>query len=543
MPYLPIIFLCLFFFPAYTQERLSLETAGQQAQYYLEELQARYRDGDYELHKAYSDSLLDITRKYGFNDLEVMAIVNQAVYYNHVNDYEKALERYYLALEQSASISSRDVARTVILVNIGNTYNNIGAHDKAISTMDTVLLRSRRYPVPPHTEISAYNGLATAYSQLDDEKTAMDYLLKVKEKGEQLKDTAIMVTALNNLSSSYLELQQYDRALETASSSLQLLQDRETRGKTLALINKGLAYLRQGEAGEALGYLKRSVALAARQKSRELQMESHKYLAECYEALGQLEDSYREQKHYTRLVGEKMDERTGALNLDHEKEKTEREENLALAHREKEVLKERQQWFIAVIAIVLSVLTVLLVSVYLKRKKLEKRHTHLLKNLLDITEENNTLKSGIQQVAESSGPGGATLQDTENETEPQYKNSSLTPGDRRKLMERITEFMETDKPYLDLDLDHALLASKLGISNNHLSEVLNRCFKQNFYNFINLYRVNEACNLMQSEDHKDAKLISIAYDSGFKSKSSFNRVFKLHTGYTPSAYRKRYGEA
>ena len=44
---------------------------------------------------------------------------------------------------------------------------------------------------------------------------------------------------------------------------------------------------------------------------------------------------------------------------------------------------------------------------------------------------------------------------------------------------------------------------------------------------------------MKYPNFKDYKILVIAYKAGFKSKTSFNRVFKNHTGFTPSEFRKQ----
>ena len=60
---------------------------------------------------------------------------------------------------------------------------------------------------------------------------------------------------------------------------------------------------------------------------------------------------------------------------------------------------------------------------------------------------------------------------------------------------------------------------------------------KNFNRFINEYRVSEVC--LQLEQGSDRKLIDLAMDAGFSSKSSFNATFKKLTGQTPSQYKRQ----
>ena len=97
--------------------------------------------------------------------------------------------------------------------------------------------------------------------------------------------------------------------------------------------------------------------------------------------------------------------------------------------------------------------------------------------------------------------------------------------------------MEDHRPYVDADLKLNQLAAALGIKPHLLSQLLNDELKQNFPEFVNIYRIKHAKQLMSGEDHSK-KLITIAYDSGFNNKVSFNNAFKKIEGTSPSAYRK-----
>ncbi len=97
--------------------------------------------------------------------------------------------------------------------------------------------------------------------------------------------------------------------------------------------------------------------------------------------------------------------------------------------------------------------------------------------------------------------------------------------------------MEEEKPYLITDLSLQDLADRLNISRHQLSGLINQRHNINFYEFVNNYRVKEFILKMQDPDNQHYKMLSIAYDSGFNSKASFNRIFKQITGQTPSDYK------
>jgi AraC-like DNA-binding protein len=120
-----------------------------------------------------------------------------------------------------------------------------------------------------------------------------------------------------------------------------------------------------------------------------------------------------------------------------------------------------------------------------------------------------------------------------------YQKSGLTETDAQNYLKNILNIMETGKPYLDSELTLGELAGKLSMSTHNLSEILNTRLNQNFYDFINRYRVEEVKKRLADNESGKFSLLAIAFDSGFNSKSSFNTIFKKLTGVTPSQYRNQ----
>lgn len=99
--------------------------------------------------------------------------------------------------------------------------------------------------------------------------------------------------------------------------------------------------------------------------------------------------------------------------------------------------------------------------------------------------------------------------------------------------------METEQPYINMDLTLKDLATALDTYPYYITQVLNTVFNQNFYDFINTYRVEEVQRRLSDPQFKNLTILAVAYDCGFNSKSSFNRIFKQKTGLTPSQYKNR----
>lgn len=120
-----------------------------------------------------------------------------------------------------------------------------------------------------------------------------------------------------------------------------------------------------------------------------------------------------------------------------------------------------------------------------------------------------------------------------------YLKSGLSEGERTALIAQLKEIMESRKPYLESDLTINNLAEMLNTNFHKLSQVINESFDKNFYEYINSYRIMEAKRLLKSPDSEKYKIIAIAYDSGFSSKSSFYNAFRKNTGITPGEYLQK----
>lgn len=101
---------------------------------------------------------------------------------------------------------------------------------------------------------------------------------------------------------------------------------------------------------------------------------------------------------------------------------------------------------------------------------------------------------------------------------------------------RLISLMSEKKPYLDPNINLSELAVIAEMSSTGLSEVINTGFGMNFNDFINSYRVFEFKKLINQGKSEQFSLVGVAYDCGFNSKATFNRVFKKQMGIAPSEY-------
>ncbi len=114
----------------------------------------------------------------------------------------------------------------------------------------------------------------------------------------------------------------------------------------------------------------------------------------------------------------------------------------------------------------------------------------------------------------------------------------LTDTQLENLTLQLSSLMEQEKIFLDNDLNLSIIAKKLGISIHEASFLINKTTKDNFYNYVNKFRVEEAKRLLSSKKMEELNILGIAFASGFNSKTTFNTTFKKYVGISPTQYSK-----
>jgi len=120
-------------------------------------------------------------------------------------------------------------------------------------------------------------------------------------------------------------------------------------------------------------------------------------------------------------------------------------------------------------------------------------------------------------------------------------SKTIISGDKgneeeQAFVNRLIAYMEKEKPHIKPELTLSALAAMLGVSSDYLSSVLNGNLGKNFFDFVNHYRIEEFKSICIEGIGKNYTIMGMAWDAGFNSKATFNRVFKKMTGLTPGEY-------
>ena len=126
-----------------------------------------------------------------------------------------------------------------------------------------------------------------------------------------------------------------------------------------------------------------------------------------------------------------------------------------------------------------------------------------------------------------------------NAEKNKYQKSGLDEDELLLIHEKLTNLMQRERLYTNPELTLSDTAHYLNIHPNYLSQVINSVTKKNFYDYINSQRVEEFNRIVKESKNQKFTLLSLAFECGFNSKTSFNRNFRKVTGLSPSQYLKQ----
>lgn len=122
-----------------------------------------------------------------------------------------------------------------------------------------------------------------------------------------------------------------------------------------------------------------------------------------------------------------------------------------------------------------------------------------------------------------------------------YQKSGLNENELHHIHDRLTQLMQREKLYTNPDLTLGDTAQQLNVHPNYLSQAINSISKKNFYDYINSQRVEEFNRTVKEAKNQKFTILTLAFEAGFNSKTSFNRNFRKTTGLSPSQYLKQTG--
>jgi AraC-like DNA-binding protein len=168
------------------------------------------------------------------------------------------------------------------------------------------------------------------------------------------------------------------------------------------------------------------------------------------------------------------------------------------------------------------------------------------KDVFPFSKEQNESVSALIDEAGDETPVpetavSANQPETSNEIIVSKESKKQVLADDKLLYykERLLKLMEKEKPYSDSDITLPKLGKMLLLNTYQTSYLINNCFNENFYTFINRYRVEECKRMLESNQYNHLSILGIGYEAGFNSKTAFNTTFKKITGVTPKEFKAK----
>jgi AraC-like DNA-binding protein len=123
-------------------------------------------------------------------------------------------------------------------------------------------------------------------------------------------------------------------------------------------------------------------------------------------------------------------------------------------------------------------------------------------------------------------------------TSPEVKPVEEIQKPNDAVIEKIRYGVEIQKLYLNQSINIEDFSKEIGAPFREVSNAINKHFQTNFFEFINNLRVEEAKRMLADRSYDKLSILDILHESGFNSKSAFQRFFKRLTGMSPREFRK-----
>ncbi len=340
-----------------------------------------------------------------------------------------------------------------------------------------------------------------------------------------------------------------DSAIAVHDRQLQLIDTTQySRLIYFTHVEKAKAHAMQGDYTRAIAALKQSEKIAVDLEMKDCKLEVYGLMSQYYQQMGDRNAREHYYNRYTMLKDTLTNyQQLASVNeMEFRNELKDMEQEMAAVKQHREVMS-----IVTLISLAfLLVLLVLLYLVYRKNGELSRSNELLYQKnveMLRAEEEERRMRRQLQdkephveednrQAADTADTADAADEDTDAAVK--YKSSHLSDDDKRQLLARILEVMDNSDEIFSPDFSLERLAMLAGSKYKYVSQVINEHYQQNFNNFLNSYRIKEACKRMGDVEHYGNYTIEAISESvGFKSRSTFVTSFKRITGLTPSQYQ------
>lgn len=344
---------------------------------------------------------------------------------------------------------------------------------------------------------------------------------------------------------SYHEEGHYQECIAIFDSLISYLpkEDEFIRYRLAAYLHQSKAMMDAGDYKRALINLALPLSVVEKESIKDLMMDTYEMLAQCSRHLNNekeaLEYENRGLKLRDSLINYSQLSRLNEIKTGRDLRKV--EARIA----EIETKRKNQQKILLLTAVFSGIVLVLIAILYSRNKRLRQSNRALYAKNLEIIGQNEKEREMRIEYERRIEDINGRIDDCESEeddkiaNERKYKNSPLDDNHKSELLESVKKVMDSFDEYLHPDFTIDRLSEMVGSKSKLVSQVINEKAGCNFNNFINEYRIREACvRINDVEKYGNLTLDAISKSVGFRARSSFFKAFKSVTGLTPSEFIK-----
>lgn len=322
------------------------------------------------------------------------------------------------------------------------------------------------------------------------------------------------------------------QAIEYYKKGLALNDMNQTSYKVLLLNEYAIVLAEEGKNQQAIDLLFKALEFTKEENCEIYRNKVINTLSVCYENMGQ----YVEALAWQRKLQQETD---SIFNTDKEKVLSELRIKYDTEHQANEIRKnklillqkeKKEQTLIGILVIVLLVVFAL----WYRYRRQNQLYTSIVRQHQESIRKEQQLKEVIASLREQPQEAPAPV----SSVGEKYAASSLTNEKKNSLFQRLEKLMQEEEVYKENLLTKERVADLLGTNRTYLSQVINEQTQQNFTQYVNNYRINEAIRLL-SDPETDIPLKAVASEVGFNSMSTFYKIFQNTVGIPPKQYRNK----
>ena len=480
-------------------------------------------------------------------------------------DYAGALSAYFSGLRiYNACKNQHEIGR--FYNNIGNVYCLFGEYVKGLEYYRKGYIACHKYGDKAN-EYKTLTNMTGVNTLIGKTAEARRYY-KLSEKIKNSADEENIFMNGFNFGLILMAEKNYHEAVNTYNGLLKYALDKGLAPRYICSAYKQLYdnHIKLGNRDSTLKYLRLCESVAVKNNILHFCLDVLVKYADYYDMVGNYKSASLYRARYQR-------EKDSIFDI-HEFEMVKNEQLLyemnkydkyisSLNAREKERVQtiSRQRHTIMAVTFAAAVIGVLLLMVYRQKGRIDKSYNDLFivnRNFVSqqefmrqrMQELTNRLKRSESELAEmkatcyvpEENPGVSDLMGTDMADEADGKGKTLVINDnmRKKLLDSIIDVMENTTEFCSPDFSLARLASLIGSNSKYVSLVINDTFHKTFKNYVNEYRIRQAClRMSDTKVYGSYTLNAIAESVGFKSYTTFVELFRKVTGITPSMYKEK----